>query len=51
MDDVDNMGSEFEDKDKGADVLALDQEHEAVLEIDGEEVCFLNNASKHCTHG
>jgi hypothetical protein len=51
MDDADDMGSDFEDEDEGADVLALDQGHKAVLEIDGVEICFSNNASTHCTRG
>jgi hypothetical protein len=37
MDDIDEVDSEFENEDKDANVLALDQGHEAVLEIDGKE--------------
>jgi hypothetical protein len=51
MDDADDMGSDFEDENESADVLALDQGREAVLETDGKEICLLNNASTHCTHG
>jgi hypothetical protein len=50
IDDFDNVDSDFEDEDDDADVLALDQGHEAILEIDGEEVWYLSIRLQPWTH-